>query len=120
MKTCNHFPSDDAATKLAWPTHRNITAAWGPAAKEWREAMDPFAIAWGRSLYTNRRVVLMDDLSPAARVRREAKPAEVGKSQSSGSSGHPRSSLRSASSLNQQRASSGQMIAFASIKFLYQ
>jgi len=42
-----HFPSDDAATKLIWLALRNITADWGRAAKQWREAMNPFAIAYG-------------------------------------------------------------------------
>lgn len=43
IKTRGHFPSDDAATKLLWLAVRNITAAWGRAAKEWREAMNQFA-----------------------------------------------------------------------------
>lgn len=42
-----HFPSDDAAAKLIWLALRNITADWGRAAKEWREAMNQFAIAYG-------------------------------------------------------------------------
>jgi len=44
IKTRGHFPSDDAATKLIWLALRNITADWGRAAKEWREAMNQFAI----------------------------------------------------------------------------
>jgi putative transposase len=47
IKTRGHFPSDDAATKLIWLALRNITADWGRAAREWREAMNPFAIAYG-------------------------------------------------------------------------
>jgi len=47
IKTRGHFPSDDAATKLLWLALRNITADWGRAAKEWREAMNQFAIAYG-------------------------------------------------------------------------
>jgi len=47
IKTRGHFPSDDAATKLIWLALRNITADWGRAAKEWREAMNQFAIAYG-------------------------------------------------------------------------
>jgi len=47
IKTRGHFPSDAAATKLIWLALRNITADWGRAAKEWREAMNQFAIAYG-------------------------------------------------------------------------
>jgi len=47
IKTRGHFPSDDAASKLIWLALRNITADWGRAAKEWREAMNQFAIAYG-------------------------------------------------------------------------
>jgi putative transposase len=46
IKSRGHFPSDDAATKLIWLALRNITADWGRAAKEWREAMNQFAIAY--------------------------------------------------------------------------
>ena len=42
-----HFPSDEAATKLIWLALRNITADWGRAAKEWREAMNQFARGGG-------------------------------------------------------------------------
>jgi len=41
-----HFPSDDAATKLLWLALRNITADWGRAAKDWKEAMNQFAILY--------------------------------------------------------------------------
>jgi putative transposase len=47
IKTRGHFPSDDAATKLIWLALRNITADWGRAAKQWRAAMNQFAIAYG-------------------------------------------------------------------------
>ena len=46
IKTRGHFPSDDAASKLIWLALRNITADWGRAAKEWREAMNQFAILY--------------------------------------------------------------------------
>ena len=46
IKTRGHFPGDDAATKLIWLALRNITAEWGRAAKEWREAMNQFAILY--------------------------------------------------------------------------
>ncbi len=44
IKTRGHFPSDEAATKLIWLALKNITADWGRAAKEWKEAMNQFAI----------------------------------------------------------------------------
>lgn len=47
IKSRGHFPSDDAATKLLWLALKNITADWGRAAKEWREAMNQFAIFYG-------------------------------------------------------------------------
>lgn len=46
IKTRGHFPNDDAATMLIWLALRNITADWGLAAAEWREAMNQFAIAY--------------------------------------------------------------------------
>jgi transposase-like protein len=55
IKTRGHFPSDDAASELIWLALRNITADWGRAAKEWREAMNQFAIAYG-DRFTQRAV----------------------------------------------------------------
>jgi len=46
IKTRGHFPNDDAATKLIWLALRNITADWGRAAREWKEAMNQFAILY--------------------------------------------------------------------------
>ena len=46
IKTRGHFPSDDAATKLIWLALRNITADWGRAAYNWKEAMNQFAILY--------------------------------------------------------------------------
>jgi putative transposase len=46
IKTRGHFPSDDAATKLIWLALRNITTDWGRAAKEWRPAMNQFAVVY--------------------------------------------------------------------------
>src|SRR5574343_11190 len=40
------FTTDDAATKLIWLALRNITADWGRAAKDWKEAMNQFAILY--------------------------------------------------------------------------
>ena len=41
-----HFPNDEAATKLIWLALRNITADWGRAAHNWKEAMNQFAILY--------------------------------------------------------------------------
>ena len=46
IKTRGHFPSDDAASKLIWLALRNITANWGKAAHNWKEAMNQFAILY--------------------------------------------------------------------------
>lgn len=46
IKTRGHFPSDEAATKLIWLALRNITADWGRAAKEWKAAMNQFALLY--------------------------------------------------------------------------
>ena len=46
IKTRGHFPSDDAASKLIWLALRNITADWGRAAKNWKDAMNQFAILY--------------------------------------------------------------------------
>ena len=46
IKTRGHFPSDDAASKLIWLALRNITADWGNAAPNWKEAMNQFAILY--------------------------------------------------------------------------
>ena len=46
IKTREHFPSDDAASKLIWLALRNITADWGRAAPNWKETMNQFAILY--------------------------------------------------------------------------
>ena len=46
IKTRGHFPSDEAASKLIWLALRNITADWGRAARDWKEAMNQFAILY--------------------------------------------------------------------------
>jgi transposase-like protein len=46
IKTRGHFPSDDAASKLIWLALQNITADWTRAAKEWKLAMNQFAILY--------------------------------------------------------------------------
>jgi transposase-like protein len=62
IKTRGHFPSDDAATKLIWLALRNITADWGRAAHNWKEAMNQFAI-----LYEERFTHVHDSLRASAR-----------------------------------------------------
>lgn len=47
IKTRGHFPSDEAATKLIWLALRNIMSERGSGIREWREAMNQFAIAYG-------------------------------------------------------------------------
>jgi transposase-like protein len=47
IKTRGHFPSDDAATKLIWLALRNIGRDSGRSVREWREAMNQLAIAYG-------------------------------------------------------------------------
>jgi len=54
IKTRGHFPSDEAATKLIWLALRNITAEWSRAAKEWKSAMNQFAIIYGDRFALNR------------------------------------------------------------------
>jgi len=46
IKTRGHFPSDDAANKLIWLELRNITADWSRASRDWKEAMNQFAILY--------------------------------------------------------------------------
>lgn len=46
IKTRGHFPNDDAALKLLWLALRNITADWSRASREWRSAMNQFAILY--------------------------------------------------------------------------
>ena len=53
IKTRGHFPSDDAASKLVWLAMRNITADWGRANRDWKEAMNQFAILY-EERFTNK------------------------------------------------------------------
>jgi transposase-like protein len=46
IKTRGHFPSDEAASKLIWLALRNITADWRRATREWKAAMNQFAILY--------------------------------------------------------------------------
>ena len=47
IKTRGHFPTDEAATKLIWLALRNIMAGWGYAARDWKPALQQFAILYG-------------------------------------------------------------------------
>jgi len=53
IKTRGHFPSDDAASKLIWLALRNITTDWGRANRDWKEAMNQFAILY-QDRFTNK------------------------------------------------------------------
>jgi transposase-like protein len=44
IKTRGHFPSDEAAVKLIYLALRNITKEWKMSAREWKAAMNQFAI----------------------------------------------------------------------------
>ena len=46
IKTRGHFSTDDAATKLIWLALQNITADWDRAGRDWKEAMNQFAILY--------------------------------------------------------------------------
>ena len=46
IKTRGHFPCDEAASKLIWLALRHITARWGHAAQDWKNAMNQFAILY--------------------------------------------------------------------------
>ncbi len=46
IKIRGHSPSDEAASKLIWLALRNITPDWSRAARQWKEAMNQFAILY--------------------------------------------------------------------------
>lgn len=46
IKTRGHFPSDEAASKLIWLALHNITSQWSRATREWKSAMNQFAILY--------------------------------------------------------------------------
>jgi putative transposase len=46
IKTRGHFPNDDAANKLIWLALRNITAEWHVHTRNWKDAMNQFAILY--------------------------------------------------------------------------
>lgn len=47
IKTRGHFPSDEAATKLLWLALRNIMAGKIRSTREWKAAMNQFAVLYG-------------------------------------------------------------------------
>lgn len=46
LKSRSHFPSDEAATKLIWLTLRNIIAKWTQPSRDWKAAMNQFAVLY--------------------------------------------------------------------------
>ena len=47
IKNRGHFPSDEAATKLLWLALRNINDGKVRSAREWKMAMNQFAVLYG-------------------------------------------------------------------------
>jgi putative transposase len=47
IKNRGHFPNDDAATKLLWLALRNITAGKVRSTRQWKMAMNQFAVLYG-------------------------------------------------------------------------
>ena len=47
IKSRGHFPSDEAATKLLWLALRNITEGKVRSMRDWRGAMNEFAVMYG-------------------------------------------------------------------------
>jgi putative transposase len=47
IKTRGHFPNDDAATKLLWLALRNVMSKSIRSTREWKIAMNQFAILYG-------------------------------------------------------------------------
>jgi transposase-like protein len=46
IKTRGHFPNDEAASKLIWLALRNITSDWSRSTREWKGAMNQFAVVY--------------------------------------------------------------------------
>ena len=47
IKNRGHFPSDEAAIKLLWLALRNINDGKVRSAREWKMAMNQFAVLYG-------------------------------------------------------------------------
>jgi putative transposase len=54
IKTRGHFPSDDAATKLLWLALRNVMRKSVRSTREWKNAMNQFAILYGDRFTSSR------------------------------------------------------------------
>jgi hypothetical protein len=54
IKTRGHFPSDDAATKLLWLALRNVMRKSVRSTREWKTAMNQFAIPYGDRFTSSR------------------------------------------------------------------
>ena len=54
IKTRGHFPSDDAATKLLWLALRNVMSKSVRSTREWKSAMNQFAILFGDRFASSR------------------------------------------------------------------
>ena len=52
IKSRGHFPSDEAATKLLWLALRNIMGGRVRSTREWKGAMNQFALLYGER-FTN-------------------------------------------------------------------
>lgn len=55
IKNRGHFPSDEAATKLLWLALRNVLSKAVRSTREWKSAMNQFAILYG-DRFTSSRV----------------------------------------------------------------
>jgi putative transposase len=54
IKSRGHFPNDEAALKLLYLVVRNITKTWTMPPREWKSAMNHFAILFGERLAAGR------------------------------------------------------------------
>jgi len=54
IKTRGHFPSDEAATKLLWLALRNVMSKSVRSTREWKSAMNQFAILYGERFTSSR------------------------------------------------------------------
>ena len=54
IKSRGHFPNDEAALKLLYLVVRNITKTWNMPPREWKSAMNHFAILFGERLAAGR------------------------------------------------------------------
>lgn len=53
IKNRGHFPNDDAAVKLLYLALKNITKDWKMSAREWKSAMNQFAILFADRFMRN-------------------------------------------------------------------